>query len=224
MVTLPLTAILVTLAEPITLAVFGPKWGPAVAASQVLCIWALMSPIAMVCGNAFKSRGRADIVLWIAIPQAVAVIVGSLLLVRQGIVAVSWLQAGIAVVAQVVTIAITQRMFSLTTRSVIRAFTPPLVAASGLAVVLVAVHHAISSPWPAVIVGGAVSLPVYLGILHLLAPSLLPHLRSLAFPSAGRRPPGEPEFESAIASREPDAMVRPAPLAPREAESGLGTS
>jgi lipopolysaccharide exporter len=224
MVTLPLTAILVTLAEPITLAVFGPKWGPAVAASQVLCIWALMSPIAMVCGNAFKSRGRADIVLWIAIPQAVAVVVGSLLLVRQGIVAVSWLQAGIAVVAQVVTIAITQRMFSLTTLSVIRAFAPPLVAASGLAVVLVAVHHAISSPWPAVIVGGAVSLPVYLGILHLLAPSLLPHLRSLAFPSAGRRPPGEPQFESAIASREPDAMVRPAALAPREAESGLGTS
>jgi PST family polysaccharide transporter len=219
MVTLPLTAILVTLAEPITLAVFGPQWRPAIEASQVLCIWALMSPIAMVCGNAFKSRGRADIVLWIAIPQAVAIIVGSLLIVRNGIVAVSWLQAGIAIVAQVTTIAIAQRMFSLKTSGVLGALAPPAIAAGGLAIVLIAVHHAISAPWPAVIVGGAVSLPVYTGILHLLAPDVLPQLRSMAFPSTGPRAPYEPEFESAIAAQEPDAMVRPAPIAVREAES-----
>jgi lipopolysaccharide exporter len=214
MVALPLTAILITLAEPITVGVFGPKWGPAVEASQVLCIWALMSPISMVCGNAFKSRGRADIVLWLAIPQAIAIVVGSLLLVRQGIVAVSWVQAGIAVVAQVITIGIAQRMFHLSTRSVLAAVAPPAIASGALAIVLLAVNHAISAPWPTIIAGGAVALPLYLGALHLLSPSLLPRLKAIAFPGGGPARPPHIEHETAIAARDPDSMVRPATVEP----------
>lgn len=212
MVALPLTAVLVVLAEPITLAVFGPRWGPAVAATQVLCIWAVMSPISMVCGNAFKSRGRADIVLWLAIPQAVAIVVGSLLVARNGIVAVSWLQAGIAVVAQVVTIAIAQRFLGLRFRAVLGALGPPLAASSVLAIVLLGVHEAIAAPWPAVIAGGAAGLPVYVVALHLFAPDLFGRLRAMAFPSAS--PPAAPgtERESAIAAHDVDAMVRPAPV------------
>jgi O-antigen/teichoic acid export membrane protein len=214
MVALPLTAILITLAEPITVGVFGPHWRPAVAASQVLCIWALMSPISMVCGNAFKSRGRADIVLYLAIPQAIAIVVGSLLIVRQGIVAVSWLQAAIAVIAQIITIGIAQRMFRLSTRSVLVAIAPPAVASAALAIVLLAVNQAISAPWPAIIVGGAVALPVYAGTLHLLAPSLLPRLKAMAFPSTGTPRAPHIERETAIASRDPDAMVRPPTVEP----------
>jgi O-antigen/teichoic acid export membrane protein len=213
-VALPLTAILATLAEPITLAVFGPYWRPAVAASQVLCLWAVMSPISMVCGNAFKSRGRADLVLLLAIPQAAAIIVGSLLLARRGIVAVSWLQAAIAIVAQIVTIRIAQRVFRLTTRAVIGALAPPLVAAIGLTIVLLAIHHAISTPWPTIIVGGIVGIPVYAGLLHLSAPSLLPRLRATAFPAFGSPHPPTGGLESAIAARDPDSMVRPAQSGP----------
>jgi lipopolysaccharide exporter len=212
MIALPLTAILVVLAEPVTLAVFGPRWGPAIGAAQVLCVWAVMSPISMVSGNAFKSRGRADVVLWLAIPQAVAIVVGSLLVARQGIVAVSWLQAGIAVVAQVATIAIAQRFFSLSTRAVLAALGPPLGAAIVLAAVLLGVHHSISAPWPAVIVGGALGLPVYVGVLHLLAPGLLARLRTLVFPAAASPASAAAHRESAIAAREVDAMVRPAPV------------
>ena len=94
MVVLPLTAILIVLAEPITLAVFGPHWRPAIAPGRVLCLWAAMSPISMVCGNLLKAHGRANTVLLLGIPQAIAIIVGSLLLAPHGIVAVSWLQAG----------------------------------------------------------------------------------------------------------------------------------
>ena len=93
MVAFPLAIGLIVLARPITLVVFGAHWGPAVAATQVLCLWALMSPVSMVCGNAFKARGRAGLVLVLAVPQAVALIVGSLVLAHQGIVAVSWFQA-----------------------------------------------------------------------------------------------------------------------------------
>jgi PST family polysaccharide transporter len=215
MVALPLTAILVTLAEPVTLGVFGPRWRPAIAATQVLCLWAVMSPISVVCGKAFQSRGRATLVLAIAVPQAIAIIVGSLLIVRQGIVAISWLQAGIAVAAQIVTIATAQHVFGLKTRAVLAALAPPLLASGGLAIALIGVHHAISSPWPAIVVGGLVGVPVYAVLLHILAPDMLRHLHSLAFPAAVS-PAFPGEFESAIAAEEPDSMVRPASIAARD--------
>jgi O-antigen/teichoic acid export membrane protein len=216
MVTLPLTAILSVLARPITLAVFGPEWEPAVGAAQVLCLWALMSPSNMVCGNALKSRGRADLVLYLAIPQAIAIVVGSLLFVRHGIVAISWVQAVIAVVAQLLTITITMRVFRLGPGRVVVSIGPPLLASGGLALVLFGVYEAISAPWPAVIVGGALALPVYGGLLHLLSPTLLPRLRAMAFPGRGAAGSRPEEFESAIAAREPDAMVRPATVPGRE--------
>lgn len=216
MVALPLTAILSVLAQPITIAVFGAQWQPAVGAAQVLCLWAVMSPISMVCGNALKSRGRADVVLYLAIPQAIAIVVGSLLFVRDGIVVISWVQAVIAVVAQAFTILIAMRMFRLRTRAVVVSIGPPVLASAGLALVLWGVHHAISAPWPAVVVGGAVTLPVYAGLLHLVSPALLPRLHATAFPARAGTEPGSSEFESAIAAREPDAMVRPATIPTRE--------
>jgi MFS family permease len=139
-------------------------------------------------------------------------VVGSLLVARQGIVAVSWLQAGIAVVAQVVTIAIAQRFLALPARALLAALGPALGAAIVLGAVLLGVHHSISAPWPAVLAGGAIGLPVYLGALHLLAPGLLAQLRAMAFPAATSPEPPGTERESAIAAREVDAMVRPAPV------------
>jgi hypothetical protein len=144
------------------------------------------------------------------------VVVGSLLLVHQGIVAISWLQAGIAVLAQIVTIGIAQRMFGIHTRRVVIAVLPPLLASTGLAIALYAVHKLISAPWPAVIAGGLVSLPVYLILLHLCSPTLLPQLRRTAFPGRASQDPHPGEFESAIAAHDVDAMVRPATIGPRE--------
>jgi O-antigen/teichoic acid export membrane protein len=184
LIALPLTAVLVTLAEPLTLAAFGPRWRPAVTATQVLCIWAMTSPVSMVCGNAFKSRGRGGLLLMLAVPQAIALIVGSLLLVHQGIVAVSWVQAGIAVTAQLVTLVIACRMFAVTLPRLLRAVGPPVLASGGLAILLLGVHHTFSTPWVAIVIGGAAGSVLYLGLLHLLARDILPRLRTMAFPGS----------------------------------------
>ena len=114
-----MTAFLIVLADPITTTVFGDRWHGAVAAAQVLCLWAVMSPISMVCGNAFMSRGRANLLFMLAVPQAIALVVGSLIAAPSGIVAVSWVQAGIAITAQVVTLAIAKRMFDLSLASLL---------------------------------------------------------------------------------------------------------
>jgi hypothetical protein len=67
-----------------------------------------------------------------------------------------------------------------------------------------------------VIAGAAVSLPVYLVLLHLLAPTLLPQLRRMAFPARASQDPHPGEFESAIAAHDVDAMVRPASISSRQ--------
>jgi O-antigen/teichoic acid export membrane protein len=185
MVAFPLTAVLITLAGPVTLAIFGPRWRGAIAATQVLCLWALMSPISMVCGNAIKSRGRAGLLLMLAIPQAIALIVGSLLVVHQGIVAVSWVQAAIAIVAQIVTLGIVCRMLGVRLVEVLVAVGPPLLAAAATSGVLLAIRGALSNPWLTVIAGGVAGALVYFGLLHLLARDMLPALREMAFPRRG---------------------------------------
>jgi O-antigen/teichoic acid export membrane protein len=170
----PLTAFLIVLAEPITIAVFGPHWHSAVAAARVLSLWALMSPISMICGNAFMSRGRARLLFLLAIPQAVALVVGSIAVAPQGIVAVSWVQAAIAIVAQAVTLAIATRMFSLSTRSLLGAFVPPLIASAGTAGVLVLVDRLVAGVWLTIAVGAVGGGLAYFALLHVLAPDLLP--------------------------------------------------
>lgn len=178
-VVFPLTAFLIVLAEPIIIAVFGPHWKGAVAAARVLCLWAAMSPINMICGNAFMSRGRVRLIFLLAIPQALLLIAGSLIFAPDGIVAVSWVQATIAILAQATTLVIAKRMFELPGAGLLRAFVPPLLASAGLAAVLLGVHTLIDAPWPEIVAGALGGGLVYLGLLHLLAPELLPGILRL---------------------------------------------
>ena len=173
-VVFPLTAFLIVLAEPLIIAVFGPHWYGAVAATRVLCIWAAMSPINMICGNAFMSRGKVRLIFFLAIPQAIALVAGSLAAAPYGIVAVSWVQAVIAIVAQMVTVFIAEQMFGLTLRSMLSAFVPPLLASAVLAGVLLLVGSFVTGEWPEIIVGAVSGGAIYLAVLHVLAPKLLP--------------------------------------------------
>jgi O-antigen/teichoic acid export membrane protein len=186
MVALPLTAVLGILAEPFVIGLFGDQWHGAVVAAQVLTLWALMSPIGIVCGTAYKSRGRPDIQLKLAVPQAIVLIVLSLLLVDEGIVALAWVQAGIAISATIVSIGVAQRLLGVSTRRVVAAVAPPVAATAGMALALLGVNELVSDPWPAIVAGLVVGGVVYLGLLALVARDTLRHLRAVAFPKPAR--------------------------------------
>jgi O-antigen/teichoic acid export membrane protein len=177
----PLTVFLIVLAEPITITIFGNRWHGAVGAAQVLCLWAVMSPISMVCGNAFMSRGRARLMFMLAIPQAIALVIGSLLFAPHGIVAVSWVQATIAIVAQIVTLAIARQMLDLNLTSLLGAFVPPLLASAVLAAVLLGIDHVVSTSIPTIVLGALAGSLVYLAVLHVLARDLLPGIYRMVF-------------------------------------------
>jgi lipopolysaccharide exporter len=177
----PLAAFLIVMAEPLTISVFGPHWHGAVATVRVLALLYATAPINMVCGNAFFSRGKARLVFMLGVPQAAALVVGSLLLVHYGIVAVAWVQATIGITAQAVTLIIARRMFKLTIPSLLKAFLPPLFASLALAGVLLGVSGFVTAAWPEII-GGAISGGVvYLTLLHVLSPELLPGIMRMVF-------------------------------------------
>ena len=187
-ITLPIALFLVIFAEPLTLALFGDRWRPAIGAMQVLSLWALMTTMGMIWGNLFKACARPDIILKLAVPQAAALIAGSILVVHRGIVAVSWVQAGIAIAAQVSVIVIAQRMFGLTVGSVLKALRPAILTSAGLTAVLLGLHHVVTDPWPAVISGVLVGGAVYIGLLLLLAPEVVKRFRTIASGAPGSAP------------------------------------
>ena len=130
--------------------------------------------------------------------------------VHQGIVAVAWVQAVIAIVARVVTLGIVCRMLGVRALDVGVAIGPPLLASAVMSAVLLAIRGALSEPWLIVIAGGVAGAVVYFGLLHLLARDMLPALRDMAFP---RRAPESAAVSSAwprpnASRRRPDARVQ----------------
>jgi len=81
---LPLAVFTVVFAQRLVVALFGGRRRPASGAMQGLSLWALLTTMSTIWGNMFKAYARPDIVLKLEIPQAVALIAGSLLLVNAG--------------------------------------------------------------------------------------------------------------------------------------------
>ena len=183
LVVFPLTVYLAVLAKPVTLALFGPQWGPSVAAVRVLCIWACASTLLYVSGSAIKARGRADVLLKLAVPQAVALVVGSLLLVHRGIVAVSWVQAAIALAALVGYMVASRALFGFRLTAAFNAVRPATLASVALAAALLVVERTIARPWPSVLIGGSIGTVVYVGVIVIIAPDSLRALKNMARPA-----------------------------------------
>ena len=188
MVGLPLTAGLAVFAEPMVVAVFGEKWRGAGPAMQVMALWTLMSPISVVIGTAYKSMGRADLLLKLAIPQALLLVGAIVIFVDLGIVAVAACQAVLAFVSALIGMVIATRMLDATARSLWGAIWPPAVAAIGLTAVLVPFERAVESPWPAIVGGAAIGALVYPALLWLVARDTLREL--IATARLGRTAPG----------------------------------
>jgi hypothetical protein len=130
-----------------------------------------------------RSRPGAGLLLALAVPQAIALIVGSLALVHQGIVAVAWVQAAIAIVAQALTLWLACRMIDVPVPRALAAMAGPALASAGLAAVLLGITHVVSNPWLAVLAGGGAGVAVYLVLLRVLARDLLDRLATMARPS-----------------------------------------
>ena len=158
MVALPLAVGVGVLAEPLVLVLFGDQWRGAITAMQVMALWTVMTPIDMTIGTAYKSIGRADLLLKLAIPRLLILLPSIALVADHGIVAVAWCQAAVAIGSTWVGMLIATRILDLTGRQIWSAVWPPALAAACLGGVLLPLENAISSPVAALAISFVVAV------------------------------------------------------------------
>jgi len=179
---LPLTVGLGILAEPFLVTTFGEKWRDAAEAMQVMALWTLMAPIGIIIGTAYKSLGRADILLKLAIPQAVILVPAIILVAHHGIVLVAACQAAVALSFTCLALVVAKRVLVLRWSDIWAALWPPTTAAAAMAAALLLIS---SRGWndvvtliAALLVGGL----VYVVALWLVARESIRYLLATAFP------------------------------------------
>lgn len=169
MLSLPLTAAMVIMAEPLVAALFGPQWSGAVAPMQVLALYALAVTVGIPAGTAYKAIGRADVLLKLALPRTALLIGAVAVFVDDGIVAVAGCQAAVAALFSVVGLLLASRLLRVRLRRLVAAMAPTLIATAGMAVALALVSEGVAALWATLIVAAVAGAAVYLGLLWLVA-------------------------------------------------------
>jgi PST family polysaccharide transporter len=185
----PIAAGLLILAEPLVLIAFGDQWRASIPVMQVLTLYALAGTVDIPAGIAYKSIGRVDVLLKLAIPRAILALAGILLVVDRGIVAVATSQAAVAGLFTAIGIVLAARLLGTGGRRIWLAAWPALVATGALAAALWLVTIAIEDRYATVAVSIAGGAAVYLGCLWLVAHEVLQALWRLAVASTPRRSP-----------------------------------
>lgn len=89
LLTIPLMAGLIVVAEPFVMALYGPKWEAVIPILQILCLEGLKQPLGATTGWIFQSQGRTDLMLrWNLLSVAVTVL-AFLIGVQWGIIGVA---------------------------------------------------------------------------------------------------------------------------------------
>jgi O-antigen/teichoic acid export membrane protein len=171
------------LAEPLVLAAFGDQWLGAVDVMQLFVIYAVASPITLVCGTVFKARGKGGLLLRIAIFQVVLIVPAVAIVVDDGIEAVAICQAALSGVVLLVQLVLAMRMLEIGIVSVLSALWPPAVAALALSATVWAVDLVIDGTWAVLGVAAVVGAVVYGGLLWLLARESLRRLAGTIRPT-----------------------------------------
>ena len=132
--------------------------------------FALAITIDVPAGTVYKAIGRPGIILWLAVPRVVLVVASVGLLVDEGIVAVAACQAAVAVLFDIVGLALVARLLDVGLRAVLAEVWPPVLATAAMAAAVAPIDLAISSSWLSLAAAGAAGAVVYGLALWLLAP------------------------------------------------------
>lgn len=194
MVTVPLTVGLVVLAKPLTLAAFGEQWRDSIPAMQVLSLFAFAVTIGIPAGTVYKSLGRLNVLIALAVPRTILAVVSIAIFVHEGIVAVAACQAVVAGIFAMIGIGLATRLLSADPKHILGSAWPALAAGAVMAGMLAIPLWAIDSPWVVLIVGVPLGAVAYLGALWILAADSLRYLWATAFPAGLRTatPPDSP--------------------------------
>jgi PST family polysaccharide transporter len=182
MVCLPLVIGLAVLAEPVVLTLFGAQWVDSITVMQVLSIFAFGVTLGIPAGTAYKSIGRVDILIKLAIPRTALAAASIIVFVDHGIVAVAACQAAVAGTFSLINIGFASRLLETGVGRICVAAWPPVLAGAVMAGALGIVLAAVEGPYATLAVGLPVGAAAYVGVLWLVARETLDKLWRTAFP------------------------------------------
>jgi hypothetical protein len=126
------------------------------------------------------------------VPYLIALFTSLLVFAHRGIVAVAICMTACQAAGASASIAIAGRMLAVPYGRIGRALLAPFLAALGMGAVVAPIAQLVTSPWPALLAGGAAGTAAYAGLVWLLAPDIPQRvLGGLASRRSGR-PPVEP--------------------------------
>jgi PST family polysaccharide transporter len=163
LIVLPICGLLVVLAHPLALAVYGTKWAAASPALSILSLYGAISVICVLFANVLTSMGKAKFILFVQFVWLAALVPAMVLGVRQdGITG-----AAMAHIAIIVPLVLPCYLIALKRATGVRipmlgkAFFPPLVAASVAALGAKGVASQFADPLLQLLAGVAVGVLIY---------------------------------------------------------------
>ena len=187
----PLGLGLALLANPLVLALFGPKWHGSIAVTQILAAYAVLSTLNTPAGTIYKVSGRASILLAVIVPYLIVLFLALLIFADQGIVAVALCLTASVAIAATVSIAIAGKILAIRYRRIGGVMAAPLAAALGMGAVVFPISQLLERPWPTLLTAGAAGMAAYALLLRLLAPDIPHRLLGNVIARFSRRAPVE---------------------------------
>lgn len=180
LITIPIGLGIALTAEPFVRVFFTDKWIEAVPVIRAIAIYALLLSLFRNAGSFYKAQGRPEILTYLTIVRLV-ILLPTLWFVLdryQSIVAVAWVQAGVALISGILSLIVAGLMFKIRLVEILAQFWPGFVGGLAMSLVvavelfLLADIHPLLQIIIAIISGAA----VYVGSIYLLGPQRLKEL------------------------------------------------
>jgi PST family polysaccharide transporter len=151
LLTVPLGIGLALISQPFTLVVFTEKWIEAVPVIRSLALYAMFLSIAHNISSAYRASGRLNVVTWMGIFRLVLLFPALwwATTIISSIVAVGWMQAGVACISTVANLLLASRLLGLPLKELLASLRPAILAGSAMLVIvfLVMSISQTSQPW-----------------------------------------------------------------------------
>ncbi len=147
LISMPLAIGLALLARPFTLVVFTDKWTELIPVIQALSIYALLNSLVYNAGTVFKSEGHPEVITWLEFAHLVMLFPSfwwAVISVRS-VVMVGWMHALVALILDLITIAIAVRLIGITWLETFKSILPSLLASFPMTLVVLFISR-ISEP------------------------------------------------------------------------------
>ena len=164
----PIGLVLILIAEPLFVNVFGEKWLPSVPYFQILCLGGIVSPFTFILNELFIAKERADFFLSVEIVKRIILVALIIAFFKQGItgLAVSWVVY--MYITLIISLFLSKKLIAYSTWNFIRDIIP--YASLSLVAVLVAYFASlqISNGFLKMFIALAVMGTVYLILCRVL--------------------------------------------------------